>query len=165
MQELFSKNKIIFKFRYDFQKNYSANTCLPNPCLASIWGLFSQPQPHSFNVSCGNWNYFSQFILFFDGGRGEMLDSYHHKLCLFLQYVTEDITHSVYPAISAGETKFSESRWLEKISIFRERLLGKRGDFFRGSCSFYPKINKNLEYLAIKKFINKNVFLCHKLRT
>ena len=157
MQELFSKNKIIFKFPYDFQKNYSTNTCLPNPCLASIWGLFSQPQPHSFNVSCGNWNYFSQFILFFDGGRGGMLDSYHHKLCLFLQYVTEDITHSVYPAISAGErrveppTKFSESRWLDKISIFREKLLGKRRWLFQRELQFLPKNKQKFGIFSNKK--------------
>ena len=45
---------------------------------------------------------------------------------------------------------------LHRISIFRGRLLGKRGDVFQGGCSCYMK-NK-LQYLTTKILLKKQIF-------
>ena len=58
-------------------------------------------------------------------------------------------------------TKFSK-RGVGRISIFRGRLLGRRGSPFSRGCSFYIKNKlKSETFDDKKKFINKNVFLCH----
>ena len=44
-----------------------------------------------------------------------------------------------------------------------EGLLEKRGvTFFSGELQFYKKIKSYLKYLMTKKFVNKNIFICHK---
>ena len=50
---------------------------------------------------------------------------------------------------------------LERTSIFRGVLLREIGWLFWGCCNFQIKINQNLKYLMAKKFISKNIFLCH----
>ena len=62
-------------------------------------------------------------------------------------------------------TSFQKGEGLDRTSIFKGGLLGKKGgDLFQGSgCNFYIKNElKSEKYLMTKKkFINKNVFLCH----
>ena len=59
-------------------------------------------------------------------------------------------------------TQFSKKKKgvrLERISIFREGLLGKWGWPFLGGCSFY--IKNKLKSEIFNMFINKSVFLGH----
>ena len=53
---------------------------------------------------------------------------------------------------------FQKDGGLDRVSIFREGLLGKREvTFLRKGCSFYLK-KKKLKYLAIKKFCKQKCF-------
>ena len=62
-------------------------------------------------------------------------------------------------------TKFSKrggGGGLDRTSTFRGGLLGKRGgDFFQGSCNFHTKKLKSEIFNDKKKFMGKNIFLCH----
>ena len=61
-------------------------------------------------------------------------------------------------------TKFSKKGGLDGSSAFRGELLGKRGmTFFRVGrvCNFYIKNKLKSEIFNDKKFISKNIFLCH----
>ena len=63
-------------------------------------------------------------------------------------------------------TKFSKGgrggAGVERISIFREGLLRKRGWPFSGGLQFlYKKQTKIWNIKCQKNFINENVFLCH----
>ena len=75
-------------------------------------------------------------------------------------------SHSVHPPLSGGEcieppTKFSKRGGLTGPQLL-EGVAGKDGvTLFRDGCSFHIKINQNLKYLMAKKFMSKNIFLCH----
>ena len=71
-------------------------------------------------------------------------------------------SHSVHPPLSDGgggrvepPTKFSKRRGLTGPSLLEGVTL------FMGGCGFHIKINQNLKYLMAKKFMSKNIFLCH----
>ena len=53
------------------------------------------------------------------------------------------------------QPNFQKGCGLDRISIFREGLLGKRGWFFQGGCSFYIK-NKLKNKLKLFSVITKN---------
>ena len=55
-------------------------------------------------------------------------------------------------------TNFSKSGRLDRISIFRGGLLGTRGDFFQGVCSFYIKNKLKSQILIDKKSLSAKMF-------
>ena len=71
------------------------------------------------------------------------------------------IDHSAHLPLSYQNFKKGEG--LDRILVFRRGLVGKEGgNFFEGGCNFY--ITNKLTSAIFndkKKFINKNVFLCH----
>ena len=59
-------------------------------------------------------------------------------------------------------TKFSKSGGLTGCQFLEGGCWEKAGYFFQGGCSFYIKNKLKSEiFNDKKKFINKNVFLCH----
>ena len=70
----------------------------------------------------------------------------------------------MYPApLLALADQIFEKEGLGRISIFRGGCWERGDDFFPGGggCSFYIKTKLKSEISNYKKFINKNVFLCH----
>ena len=76
--------------------------------------------------------------------------------------------YSLHPLSGGGDWDsdqiFKKGGGLDRISIFRGQLLGKRGWPFQGGCRFYRKSKLKSEYLMTKKVYQQKVFLFIKTK-